>query len=103
MEMQQHYVVLLRKGPTWAPGDTPELDALQERHLAHIRSMHESGSLIVAGPTEAYFGSDLRGVWIFRADAFESVEDLMALAERAPSIQAGRLRAECASWYHPPF
>lgn len=104
MEMQQHYVVLLRKGPTWRPEDTPESEALQERHLAHVRAMAESGALLYVGPVDAPSpDSDLRGISIFCRDAFDSFDDLKALVEQDPAILAGRLVAEYADWYHSPF
>ena len=31
-------------------GSTPNTDALQDAHLAHLAALHESGSLLAAGP-----------------------------------------------------
>jgi hypothetical protein len=35
MGMTIYYIYLLRKGPAWSPADTPEINALQEAHLAN--------------------------------------------------------------------
>jgi hypothetical protein len=47
--------------------------------------------------------SDLRGISIFAADACGSLEELRALVEQDPAIQAGRLAAEYFTWHHGPF
>ena len=44
------YMVLLKKGPSWTPQQTPETRAVQEAHMANIRAMWEAKKLIVAGP-----------------------------------------------------
>ena len=49
MEFTQFYIVLLRKGPTWSPEVTPQVEATQEKHLAHLASLTESGVLLLAG------------------------------------------------------
>lgn len=49
------YVYLLKKGPTWTADDTPEIDALQEAHLANMRRLGETGRLVINGPLLDYF------------------------------------------------
>lgn len=79
---------LLRKGPAWTPADTPEVRALQEKHLANIRRLGQEGKLAAAGPCGA---GDLRGVFVFATD---SLEQARAWGETDPAVQAGRLRLE---------
>lgn len=55
MEFKQHYVVLLRKGPTWTDNQTPELDELQRRHQARLHAMHSAGMMALAGPPGTCF------------------------------------------------
>jgi uncharacterized protein YciI len=93
-EMTTYQVAFLRKGPKWTPGETPELQKLQEAHMAHIRAMGESGKLLVAGPFSD--GGDLRGMFIFRVD---TPEEARALAEQDPAVQAGRLVLEWHPWF----
>lgn len=93
-EMTTYQVAFLRRGPAWTPGETPELQKLQEAHMAHIRAMGESGKLLVAGPFSD--GGDLRGMFIFRSD---TLEDARALAEQDPAVKAGRLALEWHPWF----
>ena len=53
-DMEILFLGLLRRGPIWTPEVTPEVEALQEAHLANIERMRRSGELLVAGP----FGDD---------------------------------------------
>ena len=99
VEFKQHYVVLMRKGPDWTADDTPELDELQKRHQAHLSAMHEAGMLVLAGPVELHADGDIRGISVFSHDVFRSLDDLKAVVERDPAIQAGRLRAEYLTWF----
>ena len=101
MELDQYYVVLLKKGPVWTSEPTPELEALQQQHLAHLSSMGAAGKLSIAGPVEAHAASDLRGISIFHFDAFESLEELRDLVEQDPMIQIGHLTADYMTWYVP--
>jgi uncharacterized protein YciI len=96
MELEIFYLVLIKKGPRWTPEETPELERLQEAHLAHINQLHEQGSLVAAGPIDD--GSELRGISVLRT---ESLEMAVALAEADPSVRAGRLTVEVHPWYLP--
>lgn len=99
MTVANWYVVLLQKGPTWTADATPELEALQQRHLA---SLAQAGKLAAAGPVQDHGDGALRGLCLYRADAVTSLEELQALVEADPSIQAGRLRADYATWRVDP-
>jgi len=93
--MELLYLGLLRRGSTWTLEATPEVEALQEAHLANIERMRcSSGELLVAGP----FGDDgdLRGVNIFRV---ASLKDAIALTDSDPAVQAGRLKFELHPWW----
>jgi uncharacterized protein len=93
-EMTTYQVGFLKKGPSWTPAETPELQELQKAHLAHIQKMGESGKLLVAGPFSD--GGDLRGMFIFRV---ETLEEAKALAEQDPAVKAGRLVIEWHPWF----
>jgi uncharacterized protein YciI len=88
------YMVLLKRGPSWTPQQTPETKAVQEAHMVNIRAMWEAKKLIVAGP----FGDDgdLRGVFIFQV---ASLEEAKALAATDPAVKAGRLAVEIHPWW----
>jgi len=93
-DMELLYLGLLRRGSAWTPELTPEVEALQEEHLANIERMRQSGELLVAGP----FGDDgdLRGVYIFRV---ASMEEAVTLTDTDPAVKAGRLIFELHPWW----
>ncbi len=87
------YLRLLRRGPRWTPEETPELERLQEAHLAYNRTLVEAGKLILNGPM--LDNGDLRGASIMRVG---SREEAQRLADGDPSVQAGRLVCEVHPW-----
>ena len=93
-EMRVYVLGLLKRGPNAGKGDKAEQDRFQEGHMANIRKMAAAGKLIVAGPMGD--NGELRGIFIFDA---KSVEEVKAMAEEDPSIQAGRLILELHPWY----
>lgn len=80
-------------------GDGPELDEgeqarLQAAHLGHIRSLAESGKLILAGPFVD--GESPRGILIL---AVEDAGEARELVEADPAVEAGRLTVSLRPWY----
>lgn len=92
------YIGLLRKGPNRREGDadTPEVQALQEAHIANIQRLAAMKKLVAAGP----FGDDgeLRGIFVFRV---RSTEEAKKLAATDPMIKIDRLRLELHEWKVP--
>ncbi|MCO5185069.1 MAG: hypothetical protein M9965_14165 [Anaerolineae bacterium] len=101
MEFKQYYVAFLKKGPNWTGDPSPELDALQARHQAHLRVQGASGQLLLAGPVQPHLPSDMRGISIFDAAQFESLEACIAGVEADPMFQIGHLAADYVTWYTP--
>lgn len=93
-EMTRYVFGLLKKGPNWGTGSKEEGAKIQEGHMANIRKMAESGKLIVAGPLMD--NGDIRGIFIFKANA---PEDVREMAEQDPAIKSGRLVLELHPWY----
>ena len=91
--MTTYVVGFLVRGPKWSSTSTPELEKLQETHLAHVRMMAEVGKLIVAGPFPD--GGRIRGMSIFRA---ATVDEVKVLAEADPAVVSGRLKYEWHPW-----
>ena len=50
--MRTYYMALLYRGPSWTADDTPEVKAIGEGHMAHIREMGAAGKLLIAGVRE---------------------------------------------------
>ena len=92
-EMTTYHVVFLKKGPQWAPGSSPELQKLQQDHLAHLTRMAESGKMLLAGPITD--GGELRGMCVYLVG---SATEARALAEADPMVKAGRLVVEVHPW-----
>lgn len=102
MELDHYYVALLKKGPNWTGSSSAQLEALQERHLAHIRAMSAAGELLLAGPLEDHSAAgDLRGISIFNAAAFASLAELRERVEQDPMFQVGHLAADYLTWHVP--
>ena len=92
--MTTYCVGFLYRGPKWTPGDSPELQKLQDAHLEHIRRLARSGKLLLAGPFTD--DGELRGMLVFAVD---SLAEARALCDSDPAVQAGRLRVELHPWY----
>ena len=91
--MTVYWLVLKTSGPTWAPGESPELERLQAAHLAHLDEMRDQGLALVSGPL--LDGGYIRGVSILRVASRAEAE---AICKADPSVQAGRLSYELYPW-----
>ena len=92
-QMTTYYVGFLLRGPNWTKEQTPEVQKIQEGHMANIRKMAAEGKLIVAGPFRD--DGNLRGMYLFRV---ASAAEAQALAEADPAVKAGRLVVEIHPW-----
>ena len=97
MKLDVYTVVFLRRPPDAPHLSQAELDALQERHLAHLARLGELGHIVVNGPFHGQPDPSLRGMSIFRT----SIEEAIRLSAEDPSVKAGRLSIEAFSWYMP--
>jgi uncharacterized protein YciI len=94
MELESYAFVLLRRGPKADAFDDEELASLQEAHLGHLREMAAAGKLVGAGPFRDQPDESLRGLCFYACPAEEARE----LAERDPSVRAGRMAVEVMTW-----
>jgi uncharacterized protein len=97
VEFDQFTVVLLL-----TPPDPPELedeagDALQDAHLHHLATLHETGKLVAAGPLPGEPGRRFRGLSLLVTGADEA----RALAEQDPAVRAGQFELEVLPWIVP--
>ena len=97
MGMTIYYIYLLKKGPTWSPESTPEIDALQEAHLANLQRLAEMGKLVINGPLLDSFATsgEIRGIGALKAN---SLEEAQALINTDPMVRVGRLIFELHTW-----
>ena len=94
-EFEKFQLVLLRRGPSWTPEVTPEVEALQRAHIGHLEKMGEAGNAVLCGPFGDQDDPTLRGACIYRVG---SVEEARRLASEDPAVQAGRLKVEVMTW-----
>lgn len=96
MEFEKYYLVLLRRGPSWTPAQTPETENIQKEHLAHLWHMGELGKLVIAGPFDEQDDEGYRGMCLYKT---ETREEARKLAEEDPAVKSGRLKVEVMAWY----
>ncbi len=90
-----YFLVLLKKGPIWSAESSPEIEATQAAHLAHIDRLAEQGKLLLAGPFVDSPLDELRGLFILAADSYA---EAVALTQADPAVQAGRLVMDVIPW-----
>ena len=95
--MTIYYVYLLKKGPTWSPDPTPEIDELQAAHLANMRRLGEIGKLVLNGPLLDSFATsgEIRGIGVLKTSSLAEAQDLISTD---PMVKAGRLIFELHTW-----
>jgi len=92
-----YHVFLLRKGPTWSPESTPEIDALQEAHQANLRRLAEMGKLVLVGPLLDSFATngEIRGIGVLKTETLREAQELVATD---PMVKVGHLVFELHAW-----
>ena len=90
MDFEEFTISLLVSGPT------PNTDMLQDAHLAHLASLHDSGSLLAAGPLSDPAG-ELRGLSILNVP----VEEARRLKAADEAVRAGVFSVRVMPWKIP--
>ena len=95
--MTIYYIYLLKKGPTWSPDETPEINALQEAHLANLRRLGEMGKLVLNGPLLDSFAvsGEIRGIGVLKTNSLAEAQELISTD---PMVKVGRLVFELHTW-----
>lgn len=95
--MTIYYVFLLKKGPAWSPEETPEINALQEAHLANLRRLGEEGKLVLNGPLLDSFATrgEIRGIGVLKTASLGEAQQLISTD---PMVKVGRLIFELHAW-----
>ena len=95
--MTIYYVYLLNKGPAWTADETPEIDALQEAHLANIRRLGEMGKLVLNGPLLDSFATsgEIRGIGVLKTASLAEAQELISTD---PMVKVNRLVFELHAW-----
>jgi uncharacterized protein YciI len=100
MDREVYYLYLLKKGPTWSPDDTPEVDALQQAHLNSLLRLREEGKLVVSGPLLDSFqlSGEIRSIGVLKATSLAQAREWIS---SDPMVKAGRLAVELHAWMVP--
>ena len=95
--MRIYYLYLLKKGPAWRPDPTPEIEALQEAHLANMARLGEIGKLVINGPLLDSFATsgEIRGIGVLKTDSLAEAQELISTD---PMVRVGRLVFELHAW-----
>ncbi len=97
MGMAIYYIFLLKKGPTWSPDVTPEIEALQAEHLANLSRLGQEGKLVINGPLLDSFqlSGEIRGIGVLKARSLAEAEEWISTD---PMVNVGRLIFELHTW-----
>ena len=100
MDRAIYYGYLFRKGPTWSPDSTPQIDALQEAHIGNLRRLIAEGKLVLNGPLLDSFqlGGEIRGIGVLKATSLSEAQEWI---DTDPMVKVGRLVAEVHAWMVP--
>jgi len=92
-----YYIYLLKKGPAWSPAETPEIEALQEAHLANLKRLEDMGKLVINGPLLDSFATsgEIRGIGALKAASLAEAKELISTD---PMVKVGRLVFELHAW-----
>jgi uncharacterized protein YciI len=95
--MTIYYIFLLKKGPAWSPDPTPEVQTLQDAHLANLRRLGEMGKLVINGPVLDSFATsgEIRGIGVLKARSLAEAQELISTD---PMVKVGRLIFELHAW-----
>jgi uncharacterized protein len=96
-DMTIYYIYLLKKGPAWTPDETPEVDALQEEHIANFQRLGAAGKLVVNGPLldSLATSGEIRGIGVLKAASLAEAQELISTD---PMVKVGRLIFELHAW-----
>ena len=84
-------------GPAWSPDETPEIDALQEAHLANMKRLADVGNLVINGPLLDSFATsgEIRGIGALKTNSMQEAQELISTD---PMVKVGRLIFELHAW-----
>lgn len=99
-QMSIYYIYLLKKGPAWSSDETPEIEALQQAHLANIRRLGELGKLVINGPLLDSFATsgEIRGIGVLKVGSLAEAQELISTD---PMVSVGHLIFELHTWMVP--
>ncbi len=78
-------------------GINPEIETLQEEHLANLRRLAEMRKLVLNGPLLDPFAlsGEIRGIGVLKTGSLQEAQELVA---SDPMVKVGRLVFELHAW-----
>jgi len=98
VELEAFELVILRRPPDAPEYDEATLERLQREHLAFHADLRARGIVATNGPVLDQPDESVRGLALYRTG---SLEHARKLAQRDPSVAAGRLVVEVMTWWCP--
>jgi uncharacterized protein YciI len=98
MNLESYELVMLRRPADATEYDEATLDRIQAEHLAFHTALRAEGTVVTNGPVLDQPDESLRGLTFYRVG---SVEEARRIAERDPSVRAGRLAVDVMRWLCP--
>jgi uncharacterized protein YciI len=86
MELEQFFLVILKRPDVRPELPEHEVDELQRAHVAYLLSLREQGVLAMNGPLKDQPDPTLRGLSFYRT---KTAEEAQAYAAADPMVQAG--------------
>jgi len=90
----QFQMALLKRGPNWSADPGKAAPEIQQKHVAYVQSLFESGKLMIAGRIKD--DNELVAVYIFRT---KSAEEAQSWVAGDPGVAAGHLVPELHPWW----
>ena len=93
-KMLEFQMALMKRGPKWSTDLQRDAPEMQQKHHAYVRSMLESGKMMIAGGIRE--DSELVAIYIFRT---KSADEARAWLADDPSVVAAHLVPELHPWW----
>src|SRR5688572_11791984 len=93
-KLLEFQMALMKRGPKWSTDPGKESPEVQQKHVAYVQSMIESGKMMIAG--RVVDDKELVAVYIFRT---KSPDEARAWLAEDPSVVAEHLVPELHPWW----
>jgi uncharacterized protein YciI len=93
-----YYVIFLVANPDYARATPDQESVLTSAHIQYQLQLQESGQALAAGGLGQGTGESISGLTILRVNSLAEAE---AIANRDPTVQAGRFKSWVREWWVP--
>lgn len=93
-KMLEFQMALMKRGPKWSTDPHRDAPEVQQKHVAYVQSMLESGKMMIAGGVKE--DNELVAVYIFRTKSADEARTWLAAD---PAVVAEHLVPELHPWW----